>query len=230
MIRNLARTFVWLLPASRAKNGALTRLGHPIHPSATAAPNLVLKVDAMSLGPHSRIGAGNLIKNMRAVRLAEGSSIGRLNVISSHPVYQRLYADGAVLALGAHASVTDRHQLDAAGGIDIGDLACLGGRETKIVSHSIDVRTNVQSAYPVTIGSRTYIDSRCLLLGGASVPERSALGVGSVVPRIRAGMEPGSWAGNPVEWIGPSEGAWFSRSTPSADDGGQRAVVEDPRG
>lgn len=206
------RTLVWALPAHPAKNRMLRALGYRIHPTAIARANLVLRVHHISMGPGSRIGRFNLLKNLRLVSIGDHSSVGRLNVISAHPVYQRIYPDGAALVLGRHAKITSRHQLDCSGSVTIGDFSSIAGHETKILSHSIDVRRDAQVAYPVLIGNRSFVGARCLLLGGAVLPDRSVLGAGSVLTRTKQAPEPGLWAGVPAALRGPIDGAWFGRS------------------
>ncbi|WP_417234443.1 acyltransferase [Arthrobacter sp.] len=211
MIKNFLQTLIWLIPASSGKNKLLTKFGHSISPSAYIAPNLVFNVQHVSAGPRSSIGPTNVIRNMKEIWLSEASKIGSFNVISSHPVYQRLYANGATLVLRANSSITSWHQLDAAGGIQLGGFACLGGSGSKILTHSIDLRLNVQAAYPVTIGRRTFVDSSCLILGGAVLPESSFFGVGTVVPHSSAAKNPGHWSGNPAKRTGDAEGNWYNR-------------------
>lgn len=211
-LRTLVVAFVWILPASPIKNRLLRRLGHPVHPSAIARSNIVVKVTRITMGRGSRIGKWNVIKDLRFVSIGEESSVGRLNVISSHPVYKRLYPNGACLAVGANAFITSRHQLDCSGSITLGSFSTIAGHGTKILSHSIDVRENVQVAHPVIIGSRSFVGTGCLILGGASLPEYSVLAAGSVLARSKSVAESGLYAGVPARFRGPVEGKWFSRT------------------
>jgi acetyltransferase-like isoleucine patch superfamily enzyme len=210
--RRLLVAFIWLLPASRTKNRMLAAVGHRVHPSAIARSNLVLGVTAFSMGEGSRIGRWNLIKDLRELSLGDGSMIGRLNVISSHPVYKRLYPDGAALVIGSHSFITSRHQFDCSGSLTLGDYSTIAGHQTRVLSHSIDVREDVQVAYPVRIGDRSFVGARCLILGGASLPSNSVLAAGSVLSRSREPGEPGLYAGVPAKHRGPVEGKWFTRS------------------
>ncbi|TFC83438.1 hypothetical protein E3T28_08955 [Cryobacterium sinapicolor] len=212
-IKDAMRALAWALPASTAKNRLLRSIGHDIHPTAIARSCLVLRVTQVSMGANSRIGRWNLLKNMRRVSIGDHATIGRLNVFSSHPVYKRLYPDGAVLEVGPHSFVTSRHQFDCSGSIVIGEYSSVAGHETKIVTHSIDVRRNAQSAYPVRIGARSFVGARCLLFGGAVLPDRSVLAGGSVLARAKQGASPGLWAGVPASLRGPIDGEWFERST-----------------
>lgn len=208
---------VWLLPASRSKNRALRRLGHAVDDSARARSNLVWKVTAVSLASGARIGKWNLIKNMRLVSIGRGASVGRLNVISAHPVYARLYPSGASLTVGANAYITSRHQMDCSGSLSLGEFSAIAGHDSRVLSHSIDLQKDAQVAYPVVIGERSFVGTRCLLLGGAALPSHSVLAAGSVLTRSTDGGESGLWAGAPAKYKRPVTGAWFQRTSMSTN-------------
>lgn len=218
-VRYILQAGVWILPASAAKNFALRRLGHNVHPRARAASNVVWKVSSVELGAESRIGKWNVVKNMRRVRLADGAMIGRMNLISAPPVYVRLLPDGGVLDVGAHGKIMSRHQLDCSARVEVGSFASLAGHESRILTHSVDLRENAQTAVPVRIGERSFVASRCLILGGAVLPGRSVLAAGAVLVQGN-GVKPGMYAGVPARWVTEVEGAWFDR-----DEGETRHVV-----
>ncbi len=211
---DIATTAVWLLPASRAKNALLRKVGHDVAPSARAAMNLVLRVRRFTVGDGASVGRFNLFKDLSAVELAPGSRIGRMNLISAHPVYARHYPDGARLSLGEKAKVTSRHSVDCSGGVTVGALASVAGRQTLILTHSVDLARDAQVAYPVVVGERSFVGARCLILGGASLPERSVLAAGSVLTRSGK-RDRGVWAGAPATWRAPKEGLWFDREDTS---------------
>lgn len=205
----------WLLPASRGKNRMLQRLGHDVHDTARARSNVVWRVDSVVMAPRSRVGRWNLVKHMRTLSVGSGASIGRLNVISSHPVYAKLYPGGASLTLGSHAKITSRHQLDCSGSLEVGDFSSIAGHETRVLSHSVDLGRDAQVAHPITIGERSFVGARCLLLGGAHLPARSVLAAGSVLPHRKTDAMPGLWAGVPAEFKRQVSGAWFERTSTS---------------
>lgn len=217
-IRDLLRLAVWLLPAGAAKNRMLRTLGHRIHPRATAAPNLVWRVGSFTMGAGARLGPANVFKNVREVRLGDHTLVGRLNLFSSHPAFVRHLPGGAALTLDPHAKITSRHQLDCSGAITFRSFSSLAGHQSRILSHSVDLTRNAQSAFPVVIGERSFVGARVLILGGATLPARSVLGAGSVLARTRSEREPGLWAGVPAVHRGPVSGAWFDRTETSTHD------------
>jgi acetyltransferase-like isoleucine patch superfamily enzyme len=206
------RTAVWLLPASRGKNRFLRRLGDDIAPSAILHPNLIRHVDSISIGPGARIGMGNVIKHLRVLRLGPSATIGRYSLISAHPVYRRLLPDGARLELAERAAITSRHTLDCAGSVLIHEGAMVAGHSSTVLTHSIDLKRDAQTAYPVEIGAYSFVGAHCLMLGGARLPDHSVLAAGSVLPRAKGQEEPGLWAGVPATRRGEVDGAWFSRT------------------
>jgi len=229
-LRTLIGAAVWLLPAGSAKNRALRRLGHRIDRTAVVRPSLVLRVGRVTMAPRSRIGRWNLFKDLSEVSLDEGATIGRFNLVSSHPVYRRLYRHGARLTMGPGSKITSRHQLDCSGSMELGALSSIAGQDTRVLSHSVDLRRDAQAAWPVVIGERSFVGARCLILGGAELPPRSVLAAGSVLPRAREPRSPGLWAGAPAALRGPVDGAWFDRvagHTRRVFDPSSGEVVED---
>ncbi len=216
-MNDIGTLLIWCLPASGLKNRLLRMVGHAVDPTAVARANLVWRVKAFEMGPGSRIGPWNMIKNLRAVRLEAEASIGRLNVVSAHPLFARHYSRGARLVVGERAYLTSRHQLDCSGGVSIGALSALAGHQSRVMTHSIDLERDAQAAYPVVIGERSFVGARCLLLGGAELPARSVLAAGSVLVRGRVEERPaGLYAGVPAKYKGPIEGGkWFDRASRS---------------
>lgn len=209
-IRDRVRTLVWLLPNSGPKKALLNRMGHQISRDAYVGACLVLRVDRFRVGAGARVGRFNVFKDLAAVDFGAGARMGRMNLISAHPVYSRLYPSGARLEVGPRAKITSRHSLDCSGGVRLGELASIAGRQTTVLTHSVDLGRDAQVAYPVDIGQRSFVGSNCLLLGGATLPPRSVLGAGAV---LRGGEvdRPGLWAGVPATWRGPVDGRWFDR-------------------
>lgn len=206
------RALVCVLPASNVKKWLLRKVGYAVHPTATVRSSLVWKVDHFDIGPGSTFGRYNLVKNVRRVSLGRQASIGRMNLISAHPVYKKLYADGAELILGDHAVITSRHSIDCSGAVTLGDYAGLFGHRSTALSHSIDLRRDAQAAAPIIIGARCFVGTNCLLLGGAKLPERSVLAAGSTLVRAKGEQESGLWGGSPARRLADVDGTWFERT------------------
>lgn len=206
------QALAWLLPASPVKNWILSRLGHKVHPTATVRSNFVWKIDRVSLEQNSCIGVGNTVRNIALLALGRNSSVGNFNVISAHPVYASLSPSAGRLEVGDGAFVTGKHYLDCSGSIRIGSMAALAGHGTQILTHTIDLRIDAQTARPVEIGTRSFVGTRCLILSGSILPPRSILAPGSVLRADDPDMRPGLWAGAPAIFKMEVQGAWFDRS------------------
>lgn len=212
LVRDVLRLLVWLAPASGAKNAVLRLLGHEVAPGVHARTCLVWRVQRLRMAPGSRIGRLNVLKHLRSVELGAHASIGRMNLVSAHPVFARLDPAGACLVLGPHAKITSRHQLDCSARVSVGAFAAVAGHRTTILTHAVDLRRDAQVARPVVIGERSFVGTNCLLLGGAVLPVRSVLGAGAVLTRAGDDRRPGLWAGVPARYVQGIEGAWFDRS------------------
>jgi len=202
---------VWCLPPSRAKNRLLTRLGHPVDPTATALPNLVWKVKTISMSPGSHIDRANVFKSMNRVELGTNATIGRYNLVSAHPAFARLYPTGATLMLGPESFITGLHHMDCSGSFSLGAFGALAGHQTRVMTHAIDLERNPQAAYPISVGERSFVSARCLLLGGSALPARSVLGAGSVLLGSTDVEKQGLYAGSPARFKRELGGAWFDR-------------------
>jgi len=215
-MRDLILLALWLLPPSRVKNRLLRSFGHRIAPKAIARANLVWRVRSFEMAPSSRISSGNLIKGLRAVKIAEHATIGKNNVITANAAYARI-SNGGRLELGEHAYITSRHSMDCSGSLFVGGFSAVAGHGTQVLTHSVDLARNAQSAYPVVIGERTFVGARCLLLGGATLPARSVLAAGSVLTHGER-SEQGLWAGVPARFKTPMTGLWFDRTVGSTTE------------
>ncbi|BDZ39246.1 acyltransferase [Microbacterium suwonense] len=124
---------------------------------------------------------------------------------------------GARLVLGEHSYVTSRHGIDCSGSLLVGAYSALAGFGSQVLTHSIDLSRNAQSAYPVVIGERSFVGARCLLLGGGELPARSVLAAGSVLTAAER-SEQGLWAGVPARFKTAMSGRWFDRTIGSTTD------------
>ena len=216
----MARALAWLLPACGTKNRLLTRLGHRVALTAYAAPNLVWDVDEFTVGDDATVLAGNTIRHLSAVEISDGALLAKFNLISAHPTYRAHYPEPNGLFLESGAKVLSRHQLDCSAAVRVCSFATIAGHGTNVLTHSVDLARDAQAAYPVTIGERSFIGTRCLLLGGAELPPRSVLAAGSTLLRAQGEEQrpEGLYAGNPAAFKKRVDGAWFHRRHPHTND------------
>lgn len=203
----------WLLPSFPFKNALLSFLGHKVDRSARLHSNVVLNVSRFEVGPNAVVGPLNFIRNMNLVSLGEGAYLGKRNEINSHPGFNRNYQNGGVLVLEAHSKVTNLHWLDCSAGIFIGRFSSIAGRDSILMSHSVDLVNNAQRGRPIKLEDYVFVGVRCTLLGGAYVPQRSVVGAGAVVVSSLEKYGSGFlYGGSPAKPIREIDGEWFRRT------------------
>jgi acetyltransferase-like isoleucine patch superfamily enzyme len=173
-----------LLPAGRPKNLVLRLLGHEVHPTAVVRPCLLLRVGEVVLGPGACLGYGNVVRGVRRLVLGSHAVVGQWNWLTACPAFPLAAPDDAhrgALVIGDHSAITSRHYVDASGGVALGAFTTLAGARSTVISHGIDVATNVQTPYPITIGDHCLIGSNTSLVPGCSVPDRCLVAMGSVI-------------------------------------------------
>jgi acetyltransferase-like isoleucine patch superfamily enzyme len=200
--------FLGLLPPGSWKNRLLSLVaGYAISPSARVNPVLILNVDSFTVGAGATVGFGNVFRDVAAVVLARGSSVGQWNWLSGAPA---LNTAPRLFELKDEAAVTSRHYLDCTGGFTLGARSILGGVRTTVLTHQIDLEASRQRAAPVVIGTACFVSSNCKITAGAALPDRSVLGIGSVLisPMTTADS---LYAGVPAARIRGVAGDYFHR-------------------
>lgn len=205
-------TLVWLLPASRAKNRLLRRFGHEIAADAHLGPCLVPSLQHARIGAGAIVGVGNLIRGLHHLVLDDRALIGPWNIITAHPVFQAHDPAAGDLRLGRETVVTTRHSIDCSGSVRLGAFASVAGHQTQMLSHQVDFTDVVQTCAPIEIGDHAFVGTRCTVLAGARLPDRSVLAAGSVLTRAREHADPGLYSGNPARRTRDIDGGWFHRA------------------
>lgn len=181
--------FAWVYP-KRLRMGNAARIDHF---------TVAIHLDAIDLGDHATIGRSNWITGFPS-----GST--------THFVHQ---ADRkAQLVVGAHSAITKQHHLDCTHEIRIGNFTTIAGYQTQLLTHSIDIMAGRQHSEPIVIGDYCFVSTRCVILGGAKLPERSVLAAGAVL--TKAFTESHSlYGGVPAHLIKalPADAKYFHRPT-----------------
>jgi acetyltransferase-like isoleucine patch superfamily enzyme len=168
--------------------------GFKIDPSAVIGAS-ILDVDELEVGPHVRIGHGNLFTCTKRVHIGDHSEIGYMNIIRggdevtlgayatilrfnvlnamldqdcTNPTDSRLVMDqGSYLVSG--------HRLDFSDRIHLGKNVIVAGRGSSLWTH------NRQATSPIEIGDHSYLGSEVRVAPGASLGPMSILGMGAVL-------------------------------------------------
>jgi acetyltransferase-like isoleucine patch superfamily enzyme len=157
----------------------------------------------LSMESGACIGHLTVCKGVEHLRMGANSSIGNLNWITGFPKdlaghFEEEKKRECSLLLGREAAVTHRHYLDATGDIAVGEFSTVAGIRSQILTHTIDLRKNRQSCRPVRIGARCFVGTGCVVLPGATLPDRCVLGALSLL-KDAFDEEGVLYAGNPAE-------------------------------
>lgn len=171
---------VALLPASELKNSLLRRLGWTIGKGACIEPCLVLDVGTVEVGDEAWIGAFNVFKGLRALKVGGYVGIGHWNWVSACREFREAGAD-CLLQVGAHSAITSRHYIDCSGGIRVGTHTTIAGVRSTLLTHGISWKSNVQTFSPIEIGDYCLISSNVQVSPGTIVGSRVVVGMGATV-------------------------------------------------
>jgi len=134
----------------------------------------------------ARIGHLTFCKNIDLLEIGESASIGNLNWITGYPTglpghFEHQTDRRPELVLGAQSAITNRHLVDCTARVQIGAFATFAGYASQLLTHSINLETNRQEAYPISIGAYCFVGTNCVLLGGSALPDYSVLGAKSLL-------------------------------------------------
>lgn len=157
--------------------------GFNIAPSAKVGFSVIL-AKAVNMSEGARIGSLTFIKGLSELRMGPYAILGNLNWVTGmpegHPVHFAKDTDRRpALLIGPHAAITHRHLIDCTDTVEIGEFTTFAGWGSQILTHAIDLKDNRQSSAPVKIGSHSFVGTRCILLKGSALPDRSVLAAGS---------------------------------------------------
>jgi acetyltransferase-like isoleucine patch superfamily enzyme len=211
------RLLVVLLPWFLRRRVLVAFYGYTIHSTARIGWSWIFP-EQLEMGEQARIGHFNVAIHLRRVELGAHAVIDRSNWITGFAAGDaRHFAHRTdrdpTLVLGAHSAVTKNHHLDCTDRVEIGAFTIVAGYRSQLLTHSIDLRRNRQDAAPIRIGSYCFVGTDATILGGARLPDRSALGAKSLLNAPFA--EPGwLYAGVPARAIQalPADAAYFHRT------------------
>jgi acetyltransferase-like isoleucine patch superfamily enzyme len=213
-LRTILAALAVLLPRGMRRFVHTRLLGYDLHPTAVIGRALI-DVGTLTMGPDSRIGTFVLIRGCDEVRLAEGATIHMLvwvNAVRSSSPYFPGRERRPALVMGEGALITMLHFIDACDLVELAEYACIAGYGTLVQTHAIDFDALAQSTAPVYIGDHSLIATRCLLLPGAEVPDKSIVAAGSVIGRRLEGHK--VFAGvpaKPIRDVDPEAGFFVRR-------------------
>ena len=189
------------------------------HIAATAHIGLSIVIPGELVMLHgSYIGHGTLARGMDRIILAHKARIGHLNWIYgiprtnislSHEPDRR-----AELIMDDSAVITRRHLIDCSNAIHLREAAAVVGYRTQLITHSFSM-TKAARLYtkPIDLGTYSLVGTGSIILGGARLPDYSALGAGSTL-RSDFTETHSLYSGVPARYVQriPTDSAYFVRN------------------
>ena len=160
--------------------------GYRIHPTARIRCSWIFPKH-LEMAAHSQIGPFTVAVHLDQIQLGERSKIGRRNWITGFPTgtdsphFAHQKDRVSELVIGQHSAITKNHHIDCTNTIRIGDYATIAGYFSQLLTHSIDLKANRQSSAPIRIGNYCFVGTKVVILGGASLPDRSVLGASALL-------------------------------------------------
>ena len=191
----------WLLPWPIRKFMLSRFLGFKLAEGARIGFSVII-ADEVVIGKNSRINNLTLIKNLDRLVLGDWSYIVNLNWITgTHSDDKRYFTHWperkCELVIGDHSALTSRHFIDCTGGVRIGSFTTIGGANSQLLTHYIDIYECRQTCQAIEIGDYCFVGTKSLLLPGAGLPDCSILGGGSVLTKKHY-IPKMLYAGNPA--------------------------------
>lgn len=187
MIKVIFQLALFLLPWKLRRYFLRTVLHFELADTARIGFSIIL-AHSVILHKHAFIGNFTFCKPIDLLEIGEYSHIGTRNFITGFattipdfPHFTHIRNRQCVLKIGKHSGVTSRHYFDCNGGVYIGDYCEIAGFETAFLSHSIDLKNNRQDVESIVVGDYSFIGTRCTLVKGSAVPERSVIAACTLV-------------------------------------------------
>jgi acetyltransferase-like isoleucine patch superfamily enzyme len=216
-MRAAAQVLLWVLPWFIRRPLLCLLFGFRIDPAARIGFS-VLAVGRLEMAGGARIGHLTYAKGLDRIVMGRNALLGPLNWITAYPSRGREFFTHVIgrdpsLLIAEEAAITGRHLIDCTACVSVGSHAIVAGWGSQIVSHSIDFETSRQDAQPIGIGSYSFVGSRCVLLKGSSVPDRSIVTAGSTYG-LREEEPLGLFAGVPARRARELDPGWayFNRA------------------
>jgi acetyltransferase-like isoleucine patch superfamily enzyme len=185
MLNNLLMFFSIFLPWGMRRSLLEKQFGYSIHPNSSIGFAWIFP-RRLIMEEGSSIGHLTLCKNIDLLHLGAHAFIGQLNWITGFPSgTSRHFAHQPdrhpELIVEKHAAITSRHLIDCTARVRIGAFATVGGFRSQLITHSIDLAANRQSAEPIEIGEYCFTGTNSVMLGGSALPHHSILGAQSLL-------------------------------------------------
>lgn len=180
MIRNILILLTGILPASKIKNFFLRLLGYSIVQSSMIHPVLIWNCRYLVLESYSKLGPCSVYRDLDHLILKKGAQVGQLNWITASLLLRELKAPCS-LVMHEASVITNRHYIDASGGVAIERASALTGVRSTLMTHGVSYETNSGTWKPIHISHHNLIGSNSILVPGVVTKPNSVYGMGSLI-------------------------------------------------
>ena len=207
-----------LLPWSLRRWVLNKHFGYQIHPTAKIGLAWVFP-GKLVMAEHTRIDHFTVAIHIDKIELGANSTIGRGNWITGLTTtgtslhFKHQTDRRAELKVGTSSSITKNHHIDCTNIITIGNFSTIAGYQSQLLTHSINIMDNRQDSAPINIGDYTFVGTNVVILGGATLPNRSVLGAKSLLNKTFSD-EYTLYGGVPAKAIAPisPDAKYFNRA------------------
>ena len=139
----------------------------------------------LTMGEGATIGHLNVAINLDCIIMGRNCIISRSNWITGYPTgtdslhFAHDKERRSELIMGDESSITKKHHIDCTNSVTLGEFAAIGGYDTQILTHSVDMMECRQDSHPITIGKYSLVATRSIITGGAQLPAYSVLCAGA---------------------------------------------------
>ena len=139
----------------------------------------------LTMGEGATIGHLNVAINLDCIIMGRNCIISRSNWITGFPTgtdslhFAHDKERRSELIMGDESSITKKHHIDCTNSVILGEFAAIGGYDTQILTHSVDMMECRQDSHPIIIGKYSLVATRSIITGGAQLPAYSVLCAGA---------------------------------------------------
>jgi carbonic anhydrase/acetyltransferase-like protein (isoleucine patch superfamily) len=173
----LVQIFAMLLPHPIKRFLLRSVLGWSIGENTRIGCSIIL-CGRVSIGANCQIGHFNLFRDLKTLEIGNETKILNLNHFMASK--EKDWPDA--FSIKNNSQITSRHFFDCSGGIRIGNLCLIGGRDSQFWTHFYDSRDGIGRIkwHELTVADRCYVCARSTLVY-CKIPADSVVGAGAVV-------------------------------------------------
>jgi acetyltransferase-like isoleucine patch superfamily enzyme len=185
-MKKILKALIVILPWLLKRRLLIFFYDYKLNPSSHIGYSWIFP-DKLILEENASIGHFNVAIHLHNMVLKKGAKIGRGNWItgfslktnSQHFTHQKDRIPELILS--EESAITKNHHIDCTHQIFIGKFTTIGGYQSQLLTHAINIEKGIQDSKPIYIGNYCFIGTNVVILGGAVLPSYSVLGAKSLL-------------------------------------------------